>query len=129
MASDKTRRSFMPGLAPGADPAHVGDMLQGVVRAQAKMMVAVLRQSIEALDFLKARYEKDRAFYEAVAGSGDGATAMQIWSDFLQRAASDYADEAGRMSALAAVTTEQVIEGVTDEVKAATGGAPRKAAA
>jgi len=30
------------------------------------------------------------------------------------------------LGALAAVTTEEVIEGIDDEVKAATGGAPRK---
>ncbi|PKP69236.1 MAG: hypothetical protein CVT82_11855 [Alphaproteobacteria bacterium HGW-Alphaproteobacteria-4] len=126
MASDKAKFPFMPGMAPGADPAHVGDMMQGMMRAQAKMMDAVLRQSIEALDFIKARYEKDRALYAALAAAGDAQASAKVWTDFMQRATSDYADEAGRLSALAAVTTEQVIEGVTEEVKAATGGAPRK---
>ncbi|MBW6506805.1 MAG: phasin family protein [Rhodobacteraceae bacterium] len=126
MANAKPKFPFMPGMAPVADPAHVGDMMQGMMRAQARIMDALLRQNIEALDFLKARYEKDRALCAALAAAEDAQAAAKAWTEFLRRATSDYADEAGRMSALAAVTAEQVIEGVTDEVKAATGDAPRK---
>lgn len=109
-----------------ADPAHIGDMAEGVIRAQARMMDAVLRQNIEALDFLKKRFEQDRALLETIAQSGAGPDATAAWTDFWKRAMSDYQSEMGRMGAFAAATTEQMIEGLTAEAKAMAGGAPRR---
>jgi hypothetical protein len=108
------------------DPAHLGDMAETMMRAQARMMDAVLRQNIEALDFLKKRFEQDRALLETIAKSGAGPDATTAWTTFWQRAMSDYQAEAGRMGAFAAATTEQMIEGLTAEAKAMAGGAPRR---
>lgn len=108
------------------DPAHLGDMAEGVMRAQARMMDAVLRQNIEALDFLKKRFEQDRALLDTIAQTGSGPEATTAWTDFWKRAMSDYQAEMGRMGALATATTEQMIEGLTAEAKAMAGGAPRR---
>jgi len=58
MANEKTKRKQAPDMAPLADPAHLGDMMQGMMRAQARIMDAMLRQNIEALDFLKTPLRK-----------------------------------------------------------------------
>lgn len=108
------------------DPAHLGDMAESVMRAQARMMDAVLRQNIEALDFLKNRFEQDRALLETIAKSGTGPEATAAWTSFWQKAMSDYSAEMGRMGAFAAATTEQMIEGLTEEARAMAGGAPRR---
>jgi hypothetical protein len=109
-----------------ADPAHLGDMMTAIMRAQARMMDSILRQNIEALDFMKARFEKDREIVNRLAETGDPARAMELMQDFWTRSVSDYADEAGKLGALAAATTEQVTEALTDEAKALAGGAPRQ---
>jgi hypothetical protein len=109
-----------------ADPAHLGDMMTAIMRAQARMMDSILRQNIEALDFMKARFEKDREIVNRLAETGDPARAMELMQDFWTRSVSDYADEAGKLGALAAAATEQVTEALTDEAKALAGGAPRQ---
>ncbi len=117
MSNDAENRPF--------NPAQAGDMLAGVVRAQARMMDAVLRQNIETLDFLKTRYEKDRQMLADLAKATDPASMMTVLSSFWSRAMSDYTNEAGTLSAFAAATTEQFIEGLQDEAKAVTGGTTR----
>lgn len=109
-----------------ADPAHMGDMMASIMRAQARMMDSVLKQNIEALDFMKARFEKDREIFNRLAATDDPARAMALMQDFWTRSVKDYTDEAGKLGALAAATAEQVVEGLTDEAKALAGGAPRK---
>jgi hypothetical protein len=108
------------------DPAHLGDMMSSILRAQAKMMDAVLRQNIEALDFVRARFEKDREVFNRLAESADPAQASRILQDYWSRTLKDYTDEAGRIGALAGATAAQIVEGVTEEARAIAGGAPRK---
>lgn len=107
------------------DPSRAGDMLTGVVRAQARMMDALLRQNIETLDFLKTRYEKDRQMLSDLSKATDATAMMTVWSAFWSRAMSDYTNEAGTLSSFAAATTEQFIEGLKDEAQAMAGGASR----
>jgi hypothetical protein len=129
MRREKSGQNPLAGMMPGQDSAQVADLAQGVLRAQAKVMDAVLRQGIEALDFLKARYEKDRALYAALAEAEDQQAAAAVLADFMQHAFSDYADEAGKLGALAAVTAEQIVEGAAAEMQTAKGAAPAKAKA
>jgi hypothetical protein len=109
-----------------ADPAHLGDMMAAMVRAQARMMDSVLKQNIETLDFLKQRFEKDRAMVQSLADSADPTQAMKVMQDFWSNSLKDYTDEAGKLGALAAATAEEIVEGVTEEAKALAGGAPRR---
>ncbi|MCC5975110.1 MAG: phasin family protein [Rubellimicrobium sp.] len=110
----------------GSDPAHVSDMVSAIMKAQIRMMDSVLRQNIEALDFMKTRFEKDRALLDELATSQDPAEAMKLVQSFWTRTMTDYADEAGKMGALSAATAEQIVEGLTAEARALAGGAPRE---
>jgi hypothetical protein len=113
------------GLFSG-DPAHLGDMMTAIMRAQARMMDQVLKQNIETLDFLRQRFEKDRETFNRLAESGDPAKAMDVMQEFWNRSVKDYADEAGKLGALAAVTAEEIVEGISEEARALAGGAPRR---
>ncbi len=109
-----------------SDPAHFGDMMSSIMRAQARMMDSVLKQNIETLEFLKQRFEKDREMVNSLAESGDPTRAMQLMQDFWTRSVKDYTDEAGKIGALAGAAAEQIVESMTEEAKAMAGGAPRK---
>jgi hypothetical protein len=119
--ADKTSS---PGLFT-ADPAHLGDMTAAMLRAQAQMMDSILKQNIEVLDFLRARFEKDRTIFNDLADCDDPARAMELLQGFWCRSFSDYADEAGKLGALASATAGEVAEGMAEEAAALAGGAPR----
>ena len=108
-----------------SDPAHLGDMMTAIMRAQARMMDSLLKQNIETLDFMRQRFEKDRETFNKLAESGDPAKAMEVMQEFWNRSVKDYSDEAGKIGALAAVTAEEIVEGMTEEARALAGGAPR----
>ena len=93
-----------------------------VMQAQVRMMDAVLKQNIEALDFLKTRFEKDRAMLGDLAKAQDAAAAGNVLTGFWQRLASDYMQEAGRLGSLMQATAQEVGEGLTDEARAALAG-------
>lgn len=120
MAKDKDS-----GASAGAAPADA--MLHGMMQGQVRMMDALLKQNIEALDFLRQRFEKDRAMLAELAGAKDGAAAGTVLTEFWQKAFSDYSAEAGRLGSLMAASVEQMQEGMTDEARAMMGGAGKKA--
>jgi len=126
MSDSKTSNPFTPFLGTNAQ-GHVTDMAAAIMQAQIRMMDSVLRQNIEALDFVKQRFEKDRAMMAQLAEVKDPAEAMKVMESFWSSSVSDYADEAGKMGALTAATAEQIVEGLTEEAQALAGGAPRKA--
>lgn len=113
-------------MANPTDPAHIGDMMQGMLKAQVRMMDAALKQNIETLEFLRQRFEKDRAMLAQLAEAKDSASAGNVLTEFWQKAYSDYTAEAGRLGAMMTATVEQMQEGMTDEMKAMMGGAAKK---
>lgn len=100
-------------------------MTHGLLQAQVRMMDAVLRQNIEALEFLKARFEKDRAMLTNLAGAPDAMAASTVLGDFWQGIASDYMAEAGRLGSLMAANAQQLGEGIADEATILAGGKPK----
>lgn len=101
------------------------EMMHGVLRAQVRMMDAVLKQNIEALEFLRQRFEKDREMIARLAEARDSAAAGSVLTDFWQKAFSDYAAEAGRLGALMTSTVDQMQKGLSDETRAMMGGSAK----
>ena len=99
------------------------EMMHGMLRAQVRMVDAVLKQNIEALEFLRQRFEKDRAMIAQLAEAKDSTAAGAVLTDFWQRAFSDYSAEAGRLGALMTSTAEQMQKGLTEEARAMMGAA------
>lgn len=87
---------------------HGAEAGRSAMEAQVRMMDAVLRQNIEALDFLKRRFEKDRAALSELAEAGDANAAAAVLQGFWQGLASDYMAEAGRLGSLMQATAQEI---------------------
>lgn len=103
------------------DSGNGADMAKGVMQAQVRMMDAVLKQNIEALEFLKNRFEKDRAMLGELAATKDAAAAGAVLTGFWQKLASDYMQEAGRLGSLMQATAQEIGEETADELRSAMG--------
>lgn len=104
---------------------RVTDLHKALRDGQARIVSANLTQTIEALDFLKRRFERDRQMLTDLSHAPDSAAALGVLTAFYQRSLSDYVAEAARLSSMIAATAEQVGVGVQDEVTALLGGTPR----
>lgn len=88
--------TMLAGMEQAA--SHVPEMMLALSRMQHTLFDAWLRQNIEAVDFLKARLERDRKMASEIARVEDPAEAMAAWSKFWQTALADYADEPRRLA-------------------------------
>jgi hypothetical protein len=79
---------------------------QGFFQAGARLQVhgfkAAMQYQIEALAFLKRRYEQDMKFLDDLAGSEQSKDAFDVVAAFIQSATTEYAVEAGRISSIGA---------------------------
>lgn len=115
MAKTETPASPLAALAQGADTAMLAGRMAAMMRTQAKMMDTVLKQNIEALDFVRGRYERDRELFAALSEARTPTDALAVWNVFWSKAVKDYSNEAGKLGSLAAATAEQMLEGLRDE--------------
>lgn len=107
------------------DMRSPSDLSHALMNSQARMFAAGLSQTIEALDFLKRRVERDRQMLGDLSNAPDSAAAVAVLTAFCERTLSDYSAEAGRLASLIAATAEQIGEGLQDEALALMGGSPR----
>ena len=81
-------------------------------RLQAQAFKAAMRYQIEALGFLKHRFEEDVKFVDDLAGSNELNDAFDVFTTFMQNAATEYATEASKVisigSKLASETAKRV---------------------
>lgn len=66
--------------------------------AQAQLTKAVLRYQIEALTFLKHRFEQDLRLVDDLVDSGGRGDSIDVVSDFVETAATEYAGEAEKVA-------------------------------
>ncbi len=119
--SQKSPRFAFPDLTDQGVPMPMVDMMQMISQLQGKMVDCMLRQNVEMLEFLKNRVEKDRALFAELGKNKDPSTALQQWSDFWQKAMTDYSNESGKLTATVAETVETVIGDLSEESKALAG--------
>ena len=103
---------------PSAIPGASGGAMAAMIRPQARMVEALLKQNIEALDFLRARFEKDRDLMDRLATAEDPSALMGLWTEFWQRMMSDYSSETGKLATSMAAIAEEALKSATDEGKA-----------
>ncbi|AOZ69622.1 hypothetical protein LPB142_10090 [Rhodobacter xanthinilyticus] len=108
------KKDLIGGLPmPGLDMAMF-------LRPQVRMAEALLKQNVEVLDFLKVRFERDRALMGELAKAADPQEAMAIWSGFWQGALGDYASETNKLAAAVTEIAEQAVRTATEEGAALT---------
>lgn len=111
----------MPGKTPtmttmaGCMPLPTFDGVSMFVRPQARMAEALIKQNIETLDFLKTRFERDRAMLGELAAVEDATEAMSLWTTFWQRMLSDYATETNKLAASVTEIAEQALRSASEE--------------
>lgn len=106
----------MPGL--GSFVPQAFESWTTLFAPQARMAEAMLKQNIEMLDFLKARFERDRAMLEDLANAKDQAQAATLWEDFWQRMLTDYSVETNKLAATATEIAETALRSATEESEA-----------
>lgn len=81
-------------------------------RLQAQAFKAAMRYQIEALGFLKYRFEQDVKLVDDLAESNEFNDAFDVFTTFMQNATTEYATEASKVisigSKLASETARQV---------------------
>jgi hypothetical protein len=81
-------------------------------RLQAQTFKAAMRYQIEALGFLKHRFEQDVKLVDDLVTSNEFNDAFDVFTTFMQNAANEYATEAGKVvaigSKLASETAKEV---------------------
>jgi len=91
------------------------DMWSMFFAPQARMAEAVLAQNIEMLEFLKTRFERDRAMLADLAKVSDPLVAGKMWQDFWTRMFTDYQTETTKMAAHAGEIAETALRSATEE--------------
>jgi hypothetical protein len=120
----ETKTGMMGGLA--ATEGAGLDALGKMIRPQMAMAQAVLDYNIETLDFLKARFERDREMLGELAKTVDPMQAASLWSEFWQRTASDYAMESAKLSTSLQTITQQAVQTASEESEALAGAFAQK---
>ena len=69
------------------------------MKPQARMAESLLKHNIEMLEFLKARFERDREMLDELADAGSAAEAMAMWQGFWQKMLTDYSVETNMLAA------------------------------
>ena len=87
------------------------ELHHAMMEGQARLVAANLSQTIEALDFLKRRFERDRQMLTDLSHAPDSAAAVGILTAFCQRSLSDYAAETVRLSNLLTALTDPEPQG------------------
>lgn len=121
MPNDTSGRAPKPADAVSDAQTRMTGVMAAMMQAQGKMFDTMLRQNIEMLDFMKMRFERDRALLSAFAEVRKPDEAPPLWSDFWQGLMADYANEATKLTAMMATTREEMIEGLTKEGQAMAG--------
>lgn len=114
-----------PELPPFAQTGQ--KLMRATAAMQAYSIRALLRYQIESLSFLKRRFEDDLKLLEKLTAGDEFVDAFDVFSNFVQKATSDYANEAGKFASigarLASETAGQVrkeAETTIDDMAAAT---------
>lgn len=86
---------------------------------QAQAFKAIMRYQIGTLAFLKHRYEQDVKLAEDLIAGSEFNDAFDVFSAFLQNAASEYATEAGNVAALTSKLASETARRARKEAKTA----------
>jgi hypothetical protein len=98
-----------------------------MARMQGQAFKSMMRYQIEALSFLRRRYEQDMKLVDDLTGSEDFNDAFDVYAAFLQNAVTEYSAETGKMAGIAsriasdaAARVEQEAEATVKDIAAGT---------
>lgn len=116
MAADKIKTPF--DMMSQMMPFNPNAAAAAVIKPQAQMMEAMFKQNIELLDFLRARFERDRAMVAKLAHASETGDVMTLWAEFWQKTLADYSTETSKLAASASELAEQAVRSASAEASA-----------
>jgi hypothetical protein len=90
-----------------------------MARFQGQAFKSMMRYQVEALSFLRHRYEQDMKLVDDLIGSDDFNDAFDIYASFLQNAVSEYTAETCRMAGITSKIASDTAARVKREADAA----------
>lgn len=99
--------------------ANAQKFLFSMARLQAQGYKAMMRYQIEALSFLKHRFEEDVKLAADLAASTDFNDAFDVCASFVQNAVTEYSSESGRMASISSRIASDTARRVRRETDAA----------
>jgi hypothetical protein len=128
-SGSNTRRPTMSKPVASAQPdpfalttpmvANAQKFLFAMARLQAQGYKAMMRYQIEALTFLRHRYEQDVKLADDLAGSTDFNDAFDVYAGFVQNAVTEYSSETGKMANIGSRIASDAARRVRKEADAA----------
>lgn len=95
---------------------------------QAQTFKALMRYQIETLAFLQHRYEEDVRLVDELIASDEPKDALDVVSNFVQNAASEYAAEAGKLASVGSSLAAETAKFARKEAEKTKKGAARTVA-
>lgn len=89
-----------PELLPFAKTGQ--KFMRATAALQAHSVRALLRCQIEGASFLKRRFEDDLKLLDKLTGGDEFVDAFDVFTNFVQNATSDYANEVGKFASIGA---------------------------
>lgn len=91
----------------------------GAARLHAQAFKAAMRYQIEALTFLKHRYEMDVKLVDDLLAGDEFNDAFDVFTTFMQNAATEYATEAGKVASIGSRLASETAKHVRKEAEEA----------
>ena len=111
MATSQKRSQTTQERSNAAFGANGQNFMLAGVRVQAQMLRAAMGFQIEALEFLKRRYEMQVKFVDQLLESEQLDDAVEAFTTFVQDAATDYADGANKVVTLGSRIASETSKG------------------
>ena len=98
-------------------PADSRKAASALAHMQGQAFQAMLRYQVEALGFLRRRFEKDIKLVDDLIESGEHGDTFDVYADFMREAISDYTDEAGKLAKLESRLASDTARQIREEAK------------
>ncbi|MDV7269920.1 hypothetical protein RYZ20_03295 [Thioclava sp. A2] len=103
------------------------ETLARMMRPQMAFASALIDYNLETLDFLRTRFERDKEMLGQIGKTLDPVQAASLWSEFWQRAASDYSVESSKLATALQSISQQAVRTMAEEGEALAGAVSPKA--
>ena len=93
-------------------------LMFSMARMQGHAMRAALQMQVEAMSFLKHRYEQDLKLVDDLTGSDGFSDAVNTYSQFLQETVTEYSDETGKIAEIGTRVASDTAKRAREEAEA-----------
>ena len=112
-------RALPNAMPPSPFAANAQKFALAAARLQAHAFKAGMRYQIEALGFMKHRYEMDVKLVDDLLASDELNDAFDVYTTFMQNAAMDYATEASKVASIGSRLASETARRVREETEEA----------